>query len=527
MVNQMESNMRQTQLCHQTGRRIAHTGQLIALLAAGLIISPGRAGEPPGDWAGGLPSLDDARFGEPALLKSGLARSLIDDAMKVEPAPPGAEFRAVRMETTRGVELASLYRKAAPGVVLILVEGGFGSAFVINKEGWLLTNHHVARGGNLREDLSREVTVMFGKFSDQGSMEPLPEKYQAQVYKWDQARDLALLKLKAIPAWAAQTELPVIRVAEKGVSPGDDVAAIGNAGVTLLWSMKPGVVQGVGRRLADLAGDFARRELRAEQAANVLVGAQPSEIEKELERQLQPMRNVLVIQATCPILHGDSGGPLLELAEGRAVGITSYGNQEVLGAAHFFIHASEIRDFLKDVPARPVQALPSFWETAATQCRIVDLDTNGQPETIILSRTVLSPGGLRTNILVGLGWDLAESSDLNPFRRKTPSGTVLDEAAVIRGNAMHLQMYLIDDNSTRVCAYDLDNSGHYGLVRLGLNRSGSCESELYSDGPRQPYQVRKLAAKQPVVLPLDRIPEAWRARYEKVVIGMFKARRAS
>jgi hypothetical protein len=234
-----------------------------------------------------------------------------------------------------------------------------------------------------------------------------------------------------------------------------------------------------------------------------------------------------VIQATCPILHGDSGGPLLELAEGRAVGITSYGNQEVLGAAHFFIHASEIRDFLKDVPARPVQALPSFWETAATQCRIVDLDTNGQPETIILSRTVLSPGGLRTNILVGLGWDLAESSDLNPFRRKTPSGTVLDEAAVIRGKAMHLQMYLIDDNSTRVCAYDLDNSGHYGLVRLGLNRSGFCESELYSDGPRQPYQVRKLAAKQPVVLPLDRIPEAWRARYEKVVIGMFKARRAS
>ena len=91
IVNQMESNMRQTQLCHQTGRRIAHTGQLIALLAAGLIISPGRAGEPPGDWAGGLPSLDDARFGEPALLKSGLARSLIDDAMKVEPAPPRSE----------------------------------------------------------------------------------------------------------------------------------------------------------------------------------------------------------------------------------------------------------------------------------------------------------------------------------------------------------------------------------------------------------------------------------------------------
>src|ERR1035441_3866873 len=99
--------MKQTQLCHETGRRIAPTAQLIALLAAGLIISPGRAGEPPGDWAGGLPSLADARFGEPTLLKSGLARSLIDDAMKVEPAPPGAEFRAVQMETTRSEEHTS------------------------------------------------------------------------------------------------------------------------------------------------------------------------------------------------------------------------------------------------------------------------------------------------------------------------------------------------------------------------------------------------------------------------------------
>ena len=519
--------MKQTQLCHETGRRIAPTAQLIALLAAGLIISPGRAGEPPGDWAGGLPSLADARFGEPTLLKSGLARSLIDDAMKVEPAPPGAEFRAVQMETTRGIELASLYRKAAPGVVLILAGGGFGSGFVINKEGWLLTNHHVARGGNLREDLSREVTVMFGKFNDQGAMEPLPDKYWAEVYKWDWARDLALLKLKEIPAWAGQTGLPVIRVAEKSVNPGDDVAAIGNAGVTLLWSMKPGVVQGVGRRFADLANDFARRELRAEQAATVLAGAQPSEIEKELERQLQPMRNILVIQATCPILHGDSGGPLLDLTEGRAVGITSYGNGEVSGSASFFIHASEIRGFLTNVPAGPIQTLPSFWETAATQCRIVDLDTNGQPETIILSRTVLAPGGVKTNLMVGLGWDLAESSDLKPFRRMTPSGTVLDDAAVFRDKAMHLQMFLIDDNRTRVCAYDLDNSGYFGLVRLGLNRSGFCESELYSDGPGKPYQVRKLTAKQPVMLPPDRIPEAWRARYEKVVIGMFKARRAS
>jgi S1-C subfamily serine protease len=524
----MKKIMTQTRSYNETWGRMARTSKFIALLVAGLSFATGRAAEQTADWPGSLPDIGDGRFGQAGPLKRNVARSIIDDALQIEPVPADADFKTARLENTRGVELASLYHKAAPGVVLILAGRGFGSGFVINKDGWLLTNHHVARGGSLQDDLMREVMVMFGHFNEQGAMEPLPERYPAEVYKWDRVRDLALLKLKSIPAWAGQSGLPVISVSDKGIDAGDDVAAIGNAGVTLLWSLKPGVVQGVGRRLADQAGDFAFHELRAEQAANLLAAPETSEMQREVEKELEPMRNVMVVQATCPILHGDSGGPLLDLAEGRAVGITSYGNNaDAAGdpalAAHFFIHANEIREFLKEVPGAPMQTPPSFWDTPTLRCDIFDLDADGQPDIVRLSQTVSAPNGVKTNLIVGYGWDFAESSDLKAFQQQTTNGMGWNGGAVYVAKAMRLQMYLALDNARWVCAYDLENDGHFGLVRLGLNQSAFCDSELYSEGPGKPYQLRRLPGREPVLLRSERMPEAWRTRYQKVVLEALKA----
>lgn len=54
-------------------------------------------------------------------------------------------------------------------------------------------------------------------------------------------------------------------------------------------------------------------------------------------------------------------------------------------------------------------------------------------------------------------------------------------------------------------------------VRLwAKNLSGLCDTELYSDGPGKPYELRKLPRKQSVLLEPSRIPERRRARYKEV-----------
>src|SRR5438093_7798755 len=143
------------------------TYALIASSAAVLLLAPRSIEAQSAGQAAKLPDLKALRLGQPTLLENGLARSLIYDLRDIEPLPPGVEFKASHLEKERGIELVSLYRKAAPAVLFILLEGGHGSGFLINKDGWLVTNHHVAEHGTLQEDLSREVTVMFGRFNDQ------------------------------------------------------------------------------------------------------------------------------------------------------------------------------------------------------------------------------------------------------------------------------------------------------------------------------------------------------------------------
>ena len=91
---------------------------------------------------------------------------------------------------------------------------------------------------------------------------------------------------------------------------------------------------------------------------------------------------------------------------------------------------------------------------------------------------------------------------------------------------MRLQVYLVKDNSATVCAYDLDNDGRLELVRIASGGSGQCSSELYAEAPDKPYRARRLAGKQSVLLQVSQLPEAWRARYETVVLRTLQQKRA-
>ncbi len=49
------------------------------------------------------------------------------------------------LEQTRGAKDVDVYRKAAPGVVLVATKEGFGSGAIIDAKGHIITNWHVVR----------------------------------------------------------------------------------------------------------------------------------------------------------------------------------------------------------------------------------------------------------------------------------------------------------------------------------------------------------------------------------------------
>lgn len=160
-----------------------------------------------------------------------------------------------------------IYVRAAPGVVYVRgADGQTGTAFCIDDEGHLLTNHHVVGD-------AETVRVRFG--AERGAT--------ARVLGRDPSDDLALLKLDG-----GTTKLRPLPLGDSdSARVGDQVVAIGNP-YGLQRTLATGVVAALGRQL---------------QAPNGFTIGQ-------------------VIQTDAAIAPGSSGGPLLDAA-GRVIGIAA------------------------------------------------------------------------------------------------------------------------------------------------------------------------------------------------------------
>ena len=136
-----------------------------------------------------------------------------------------------------------------------------GTGFIIDSDGYIMTNHHVVDGAT-------EITVRLHDRSE----------YQAEVIGSDPASDVALLKIEA-------DDLPKLAFGEsESLKPGEWVFAIGSP-FNFDYSITKGIVSAKGR-------SFNRQQY------------------------------VPFIQTDVPINRGNSGGPLLNM-EGEVVGINS------------------------------------------------------------------------------------------------------------------------------------------------------------------------------------------------------------
>ena len=212
----------------------------------------------------------------------------------------GTEERAGRSEvTTTRVQVveglgrdgtfdpASIYDRLSPGVVTILSlfgggtslledggEGGQGSGFVIDGDGYIATNAHVVTTD--RGDTTERADQVYVEFSD-GNRVP------ARIVGHDPNADVALLKVE--PEGLSLTPL---QLGESGsIAVGEPVAAIGSP-FGERQSLSTGVISALDRTIQSLTqfeiGD--------------------------------------AIQTDAPINPGNSGGPLLD-AEGRVIGINA------------------------------------------------------------------------------------------------------------------------------------------------------------------------------------------------------------
>ena len=160
---------------------------------------------------------------------------------------------------------AAAAAKVAKSVVVVETKDAIGSGFVVSPDGLILTNHHVV-------DDFKKVTVTFGD----------GRTASGTVTAIDTLTDLALVRVK-LP------DLTAVELGRSGdLAVGDPVIAIGNPRGSFANSVTSGVVSGLSRSyFLDDSGEY---------------------------------RNML--QTDAAINHGNSGGPLVDLA-GRVVGINT------------------------------------------------------------------------------------------------------------------------------------------------------------------------------------------------------------
>lgn len=231
--------------------------------------------------------------------------------------------------TPDGMSAADAFNKIAPAVVIVSTKGvtsngftsgeveGMGSGFIINDEGYIITNYHVIAN-------AKEVTVTL---SDKTEV-------SATVVNYDNQKDIAMLKLKE------GTKVPA--VAELGdsdeVYPGQEVIAIGTPlSKNFAQTLTKGVISGNNRTIDGENGE-----------------------------------SVNLIQTDAAINPGNSGGPLVN-AKGQVIGINSMkigsqaaGDAGVEGIG-FAIPINEVKNKI-DALSKPILNL-------GIQIREIDSDT--------------------------------------------------------------------------------------------------------------------------------------------------------
>ncbi len=396
---------------------------------------------------------------------------------------------------------SEVYRDLAPATVIIRTPDGLGSGVVIDKSGWVLTNHHVVRGGETK-DFNITVSVLLGAISKKsGAMERVGNAYKATVFKADKLRDMALIKIENPPK-----DLKAVKLSSKSPVPGDSVLALGHAGAGMLWALKSGEISALGKLSEQLAllAKFKKDDKDKEAADS---------FRKFLDKQ----HLGYVIQSTCNILPGDSGGPLVS-RQGELVGINAFSRKDgrTGGLLSFHVHLDEIKKFVKDRPKEATPMLPSPWEDGGGDAGFADADLDGRIDVLLLRgrRPCLWCPRQSTAIFVDANQDSYTG-------RAVPSLTEAYDKKDFDAELAFLQL-----KKDTFIWYDRNNDGIFDVLLYDKGGTGRVTAG-YKLGPMGGItRDDSLAGGRPVQAALM-LDDALRERLERIAAAAFPARYTS
>ena len=205
---------------------------------------------------------------------------------------------------------ADIYKKVAPAVVMVSTKSvqsvnrwfqqeteGMGSGFIINNDGYILTNYHVIDG-------AKEVTVAL---SD-------GQEVTASVVNYDSDQDVAMIKINQ--------DIEVPGVVELGDSdalqPGEEVLAIGNP--------------------------------LSKELSSTLTKGIVSALNRSIETETGVSTNL--IQTDTAINSGNSGGPLIN-TKGEVIGINTLKASDGAEGIGFAIPINDVKEKI-DSLSKPI-----------------------------------------------------------------------------------------------------------------------------------------------------------------------------
>jgi S1-C subfamily serine protease len=126
------------------------------------------------------------------------------------------------LKASAGDDFSGIIESSVKGVVTIRTDIGQGTGFIVNKEGYVVTNAHVVSGGNIVKAIDYQQNII-----------------DAELIGYDNDLDIALLKIPSEQNFLELADSNKAQVGEK-------VIAIGNP-LGLQFSVSQGIISGIHR----------------------------------------------------------------------------------------------------------------------------------------------------------------------------------------------------------------------------------------------------------------------------------------